>query len=71
MTDAVIKTSNLPRYTTPRGLHGHKERCVRVFRSSPKDVMLQIRVNGRIIGVALMHDEARQVIEALQMAMEP
>ena len=70
MTDAVIKTSNLPRYTTPRGLHGHKEQCVRVFRSSPKDVMLQIRVNGRIIGVALMHDEARQVIEALQMAME-
>jgi len=67
LDDAVIPTRNNPREIRP-GKQIEHPKSVRIFRSSPEEVSLQIRRKLQIIHVTLTQDEAWRVAEALLRA---
>jgi hypothetical protein len=63
----IIETKNKPRRKIVRDMNGQD--CVRVYRNSPEDVVLQIRRKNDFIQIALMFDEAKEVADKLLAAI--
>ena len=60
----MLATRNKPRRNVVReDLSGQD--CLRVYRNSPEDVMLQMRRTKDYIGIALSFDEARALAAML------
>jgi hypothetical protein len=63
----IIQTRNKPRRKIVKEMDGQD--CVRVYRNSPEDVVLQIRRKNDFIQIALMFDEAQEVANKLLAAI--
>jgi hypothetical protein len=63
----IIETKNKPRRTIIKEMT--EQNCVRVYRSSPQDVILQIRRKNDIVQIALMFDEAKEIADKLLAAI--
>jgi len=63
MAEHSIKTRSAPRLSIIRNLDAEDRALhwVRAYRSSPEDVYLQMRWNGRYVGVQLTFEEARRL----------
>jgi hypothetical protein len=60
----IIPTRNKPRRTIV-GDGMTAQNSIRVYRQSPGDVLLQIRRSKDIVSVALMFEEAWQLVDLL------
>ena len=63
-TDRIFNTKNKPRRNVSRDVLTHQN-TLRVFRSSPEDVHLQLRRVSDYVGISLSFAEARDVAAAL------
>jgi hypothetical protein len=63
----IIQTRNKPRRKIVKEMDGQD--CVRVYRNSPEDVVLQIRRKNDFIQIALMFDEAKEIADKLLTAI--
>lgn len=64
MPDQILDTQNKPRRNIAREPLTSPN-CVRVWRNSPEDVMLQLRRTNDYICISLSFDEARQLAAML------
>ena len=63
----VITTRNKPRRSIVKDMTA--QNCVRAYRHSPEDIMLQVRRSNDYVGIALTFDEVRTLIVALEVAL--
>lgn len=68
MTDTIINTRNSPRRSIV-GTDMTAKHCVRAYRSSPEDVLLQLRRSNDYVAVSLTFAEALELAEALKQAV--
>jgi hypothetical protein len=69
LADECMTTRNLPRHSQVRGMTG--QNSVRVYRSAPAEVALQIRMRGSYTMVALTCEEAAELAGRLLAVAKP
>ncbi len=65
MSDLIMYTLNRPRLRRSMVEDMQARYCVRVYRATPGDVVLQIRIKGVYATVSLTFAEARQLAARL------